>query len=320
MIWLGWRQQRTETLMTAGLLALLALAFVPTGIHLADLFAQDHVARCINRRTEACSLVVGGFAASPGFLRGLFDGGWFNFVPGLIGAALAVPLLLDLENGTARLAWTQSVTRRRWLATKLGLAVGSVVLAAGGFSILFTWYQQPLARVFGRWDEFDFEWFVPVGYALFAVGLALAIGVLLRRSTVALVLAFGIYVVGRVFEQSWLRQRLVAPASATFGPHSSGPNVNDAWVITEGPSDRAGHMLAGNVDVFRLCASPGGGKGGGAKGLIQACMTRHGAGYTHILYQPGSRFWEFQGIETGLFGGVALLLVAFAAWRVLQND
>lgn len=320
MIWLSWRQQRTETLITAALLAVLALAFIPTGIHLADLFAQDHIARCINRHTEACGLVVGSFAASPGLLRSLFDGGWLNFIPGLLGVALAAPLLLDLENGTTRLAWTQSVTRQRWLTTKLSMAVGSVVAAAGVFSILFTWYQQPLARIFGRWDKFDFEWLVPVGYALFALGLALAIGVLLRRSAAALIVAFGIYVVGRIFDQSWLRQHLVTPVAATFGPRSTGPNVNDAWVITEGPSDKAGHILGLNANVFRLCASPGRGKGGGAKSLIQSCMTRHGDGFTHVLYQPASRFWEFQGIETALFGGVGLLLIAFAALRVLRTD
>ncbi len=32
------------------------------------------------------------------------------------------------------------------------------------------------------------------------------------------------------------------------------------------------------------------------------------------VYQPASRFWLFQGIETALFGGVALVLIAFAAW------
>ncbi len=34
----------------------------------------------------------------------------------------------------------------------------------------------------------------------------------------------------------------------------------------------------------------------------------------HTVFQPASRFWELQGIETALFGGTALLLIAFAAW------
>jgi hypothetical protein len=44
-------------------------------------------------------------------------------VPGLIGMFWGAPLAArELETGTFRLAWTQSVTRARWLAAKLGVA------------------------------------------------------------------------------------------------------------------------------------------------------------------------------------------------------
>jgi ABC-type transport system involved in multi-copper enzyme maturation permease subunit len=317
MTWLSWRQQRTETIVTAALLALLAVVFVPEGIHVADLFVKQHVAHCINRQTQACSFVVGNFTLSAGTLQGLFASGWFNLVPGLIGVALAVPVLHELENGTVRLAWTQSVTRRRWLASKLGFAVGTVLLAAVSFSLLFTWYQQPFDRINGRWDQFDFEWFVPLGYALFALGLALAVGVLLRRNAAALVVAYGLYMVGRIFVESWLRKHFVAPLSTTFSQSSAGPNLSKAWVISEGPSNKAGHPFVGTPDAFQNCPKVG---PAGLKHLDQACAARHGAGFTHVVYQPASRFWEFQGIETTLFGGVALLLIAFAAWRILRTD
>ena len=317
MTWLSWRQQRIETLITAALLVALAAAFVPAGIHVADLFSQQHIGSCVGRSTPACRFAVGNFANEAGFVRSLLVGGWLNLIPGLIGVALAAPLLYDLENGTIRLAWTQSVTRRRWIATKGSVAVGTVLTAGAAFSLLFTWYQRPFDRIWGHWDEFGFEGIVPVGYVLFALGLALAVGVLLRRGAAALVVAFGAYVAARLFVQSWLRQRFVAPLSATWGLHGSGPNLNHAWVITEGPSDRAGRLFRGGSVVFQECARTG---RNGAKSLDPACMTRHGAGFTHVLYQPASRFWEFQGIETALFGGVALLLIAFAAWRVLRLD
>jgi hypothetical protein len=32
------------------------------------------------------------------------------------------------------------------------------------------------------------------------------------------------------------------------------------------------------------------------------------------VYHPASRFWALQGIETALFAGTGLLLLAFAAW------
>jgi hypothetical protein len=58
----------------------------------------------------------------------------------------------------------------------------------------------------------------------------------------------------------------------------------------------------------------------GPEGAHAKCPARHGAGYNHAAWQPNSRFREFKGIETVLFGGVALLLIAFAAWRVLSSD
>ena len=45
-------------------------------------------------------------------------------VPAVVGAFWGAPLVArELEAGTHRLAWTQSVTRGRWLATRLGLTL-----------------------------------------------------------------------------------------------------------------------------------------------------------------------------------------------------
>ena len=44
-------------------------------------------------------------------------------VPALVGVFFGAPLVArELEAGTYRLAWTQSVTRVRWLAVKLALS------------------------------------------------------------------------------------------------------------------------------------------------------------------------------------------------------
>ncbi|HEU5244781.1 MAG TPA: hypothetical protein VFU33_10305 [Gaiellaceae bacterium] len=317
MTWLSWRQQRIETLIAAALLALLAVAFIPTGIHAADLFTKLHLARCANSESQACQFATGNFALRAGVLNGLLDSGWFNLVPGLIGVALAAPLLLDRENGTVRLAWTQSITRRRWLATKGLVAIATVLVAGAAFSLLFTWYRQPFDRLYGRWDKFDFEGVVPVAYMLFALGLALAVGVLIRRSTAALLIAFGAYVAARLFVESWLRQRFITPLASTWRLNAAGPNLNHAWVIREGPSDKAGHFFTGSSYAFQSCAKIG---PEGNRTIGAGCAASHGAGFTHALYQPASRFWEFQGIETALFAGVGLVLIAFAAWRVLASD
>jgi hypothetical protein len=38
--------------------------------------------------------------------------------------------------------------------------------------------------------------------------------------------------------------------------------------------------------------------------------------YNWQLYQPGSRFWLFQGIETGIFVALAALLLYLAIRRI----
>jgi hypothetical protein len=314
MIWLSWRQQRTETVISAAILALLTALLVPSGLHLASMYDHQGIAHCIGRQTEACSQAISNFGASAGFVRSLVAGGWLNLAPGLIGVALAAPLLLDLEHGTIRLAWTQSVTRRRWLGTKLAVTLATALAAGGAFTLLFTFYDRPLDRVYGPFDYFGFEGVAPLAYVLFALAIAFAVGVLWRRTALAVLVGFAAYVASRLFVQSWLRQRFEAPLSATYGPHAAGPSLTRAWVLWQGPSDKAGHPFSGGFGVLQSCARN---LGGGAKGLDPHCLLRHGAGYNHVVYQPAGRFWEFQGIESALFGGVALLLLAFAAvWLV----
>ena len=61
-------------------------------------------------------------------------------VPGIIGIFWGAPLVArELEAGTYRLAWTQSITRTRWLATKLGVVGLLSMVAAGLLSLMATW-------------------------------------------------------------------------------------------------------------------------------------------------------------------------------------
>ncbi len=316
MIWLSWRQQRTETLLAAGLLALLAAVLVPVGFHLSSLYATDNIAACLDRKTPACQAAVASFSGHAGILRSLTA--WFTLLPGLIGIALAAPLVLDLEQGTIRLAWTQSVTRDRWIATKLGMAAATALAVIAGLTLAFIWYRSPLDHVFGRFDSgsYDNEGIVPLAYVLFALGLALAIGVLWRRTAPSLVVALVGYVGTRVFVDSWLRQRLLTPKTATWPLEAHGPNLAQSWVISSGPSDRFGRPFGGGFTALEHCATVA---GQNIKTLDPACLARHGAGYNHAVYQPASRFWELQGIEAAIFSGVALTLLVFAAWWLRQR-
>jgi hypothetical protein len=305
VIWLGWRQQRTELLITAGIVAVIVLLLVPTGLHMASVYDQDGLGRCdLTHPANGCGRAIGAFTAQFDGLNSLLA--WLTLAPGIVGVVLAAPFVLDLEQGTFRLAWTQSISRTRWIVVKLALSITIVTAVALVLTLLQTWWHQPLGRLDGRMGNnvFDSEGTVVFGYALFALGLALAIGVVWRRAVAATAVSFVVYVIARVFVDNWLRQRLVSPSSITWnllGSKRSGePAVlRHAWVLNEFPSDRLGHQIP--FSALRCAGS--------------RCAAPVRAAYSHATFIPGSRFWTLQLIETSLFLGVGLaLILAAAVW------
>jgi hypothetical protein len=316
--WLSWRQQRTEALIAAGILALLAALLIPTGLQMASAYDHDGLSSCLNVRTQNCSVAIDEFTRRFESRAALLA--WFNLIPGLVGVLLAAPLIIELENGTYRLAWTQSITRRRWLATKLGVAVGGSLVAALAMTVLLTWWRTPLDHLHGRMETsvFDFEGTVGFAYVLFALGLTLAIGVIWRRTAPAVIAGFIGYTVVRIFVQNWLRQRYQTPLSGTWPLSHGGPraNLNNAWVLSEEPSDKFGHSFPQSFRLLNSCVRTVNDHMGA---INPACLAKQGLAYTHAVYQPASRFWLFQGIETALFAGTAFALIFSAAWWIHQR-
>jgi uncharacterized membrane protein len=311
MIWVGWRQQRVELLIAAAMLAVIAGVAIPAGIHMASVYTHEGLAACANNTDSAtCGLAVGSFLVRFNGLNLLFI--WSTIVPALAALLLAAPFVLDLDNGTYRLYWTQSITRRRWITTKLALSVAASVAVAVCLVALATWSRSPLDHLNGRMSStaYDTEGIVPIAYALFVLGVAVAIGAVWRRTVPALLVAFGVYVVGRAVMDSWLRQRLLSPVKTTWAASRNGPNLNHALVLNQYVSDKTGRELH----------SAGGGcfrSSGGLFGKTSVCVNPHAAGahvYMTALYQPASRFWELQGVEFAVVAGIGVLLILAAAW------
>jgi hypothetical protein len=305
VIWVGWREQRTETLIAFGILAIVSLLLVPTGIEMARAYDHDGIAACLgSQQSFACGNAIGSFQNRFNSISNLL--GWLTLLPGIVGVLLAAPFISQFESGAYRLDWTQGITRRRWIAGKLGLAIGVAVLISLAFIALVTWWRTPLVHLNGRMENsvFDSEGIVAVGYTLFAFAFALAVGVVWRRAVAALVVAFISYFAARLFVDIWLRQRLTPPVSATWPSRQDGPAaMRHAWVISEQPSDKFGHTV-----VPKIGACPG--------GNLKACFAQHMPAYTHAVYEPASRFWSMQLIEFGLFAGIALVLITLSAWWV----
>ncbi len=223
MTWVTWRLQRTETLIAVGILALIAALLVPTGISMASAYRHDGLSACLGTNPSfSCGNAIGDFQARFQSLFSLLN--WFTLIPGLIGVLLAAPFILELENGTYRLAWTQSVTRRRWIASKLAVPIAAAMLIAAALILLTTWWRAPFVHLDGRMETgtYDSEGTVVFGYTLFALGLALALGVIWRRAVAAVTLAFVGYFVAPY------------PAASGSGPRRCTPSTNPE--VTSGPS------------------------------------------------------------------------------------
>src|SRR5262249_60937959 len=111
---------------------------------MASRYSRDGLSSCLAQNTSSlsCASAIDSFTTQFHGLNSLLA--WFTLIPGLVGVLLAAPFVLELESGTYRLAWTQSITRRRWIATKLALAVGTALLAALVLTLLMTWWHSPL--------------------------------------------------------------------------------------------------------------------------------------------------------------------------------
>jgi hypothetical protein len=214
-------------------------------------------------------------------------------VPALVGLFFGAPLIArELETGTFRLVWTQSVTRKRWLAAKLGL-VGIVAMAIGGLlTWMADWWASPLDAMnqdrFGV-ASFSFHGIAPIGYAAFAFALGVTAGVVLRRTVPAMAVTVAGFAAARVAVTYWVRPNLASPVheslplSAGSGPgflyggsqgtmnfnayiQSGVPtpgvgqvvltapqvNVPNGWVYSTTAVDKAGHAPTSHY-LFQAC-------------------------------------------------------------------
>jgi hypothetical protein len=330
VIWLTWRQFRAQTVVAAGALALLAVAFAVTGPQLVHLY-DTTVATC--HAQHDCNIAVNAFESDDTFLQNLVRL-IMEIAPALIGIFWGAPLIAhEVEAGTHRLAWTQSVTRFRWLAVKLGLAGLASMAAAGLLSLMVTWWSSPLDRVgMDRLDPsvFGERGIVPVGYAAFAFALGVTAGLLIRHTVPAMAVTLAVFAAVEAGFALRVRFYLMPPvrlASAlnmnwvtqtgTGGPAGPGslfvgitPNLPDAWIHSSQVTTAAGRTSLG--PALSAC---------GPSQTYSACQAAIVRMHLRqvVVYQPASRFWAFQWYETAIYFALALALAGFCVWWVRRR-
>jgi small basic protein len=327
MIWFTWRQFRIQTWFTVGILAVVGVLLALTGRDIVDAYTDANVAACHSDCAGAISSFL--FQARNGTTGIAYNlaNALMYVLPALIGIFWGAPLIArELEAGTHRLAWNQSVTRTRWLATKLAI-VGAAAAASTG---LLSWAVTSWAHHIDHAANnritpmlFGARGIVPVGYALFALALGVTLGMLIRRTVPAMAATLGIYVAAVASVPLGIRAHLL-PATHTTTPLNTES-------LTEFSMNRNGEMRLFGANPFpgswelsnqtvtpagQLFTGPSNPQYCGPEHGPQACL--HWAGTLglrqDLVYQPASHFWPLQWTETGVFVAVAALLAGFCFW------
>jgi hypothetical protein len=313
MIWLTWRQHRAEAAIVFGALALLAAILIATGLDMRSAYDHLGIASCLSATNHdpTCPDAVEGFREQYG--QWVSASAWLNLIPALLGILVGAPLVArELEHGTQRLVWAQSVTRGRWLAVKLAFVFVGCLVVAGALSLLLAWWHQPWDALESRFGSsaFDFEGPVLLGFVTFALALGVASGVLLRRTIPAMVLMLALFLVVRLPVEFQLRPIYQPPLTVTSDVLASDPVTRADWVVDQQFIDAQGQLLD-----FRQAFSICGGQGVATKLDFLQCARDHQL-QQWTVYQPSSRYWTFQAIETALYVALALALLGLSGWWV----
>ena len=136
-------------------------------------------------------------------------------LPALVGMFLGAPLVArELERGTFRLTWTQSVTRMRWMLVKVGAQLVITLLAFALLSQLVTWYIAQSGSFGGNgWDNFDVTGITPLAYMAFALALGITAGALLRNTVPAMLVTLVGYPLLRTLITQLARPNYLPPLS-----------------------------------------------------------------------------------------------------------
>jgi len=346
MSFLIWRQYRLQAAFAALVLAVFAAVLLITGLKMAS---QWHTILSACTASGTCGSLQQQGGASLGSVLGHDFAILSMLAPALFGMLVGAPLLArEYESRTFDFAWSQSVTRTRWLLVKVGWVLLAAAVWGGVIAELVTWWSGPRNAAYQNWFQpnyFDQQGIVPIGYSVFATALGIAAGAVFRRTLPAVAIVVGGFIGLRLWTSQDLRLHYMTPVTTSysmtgnFNPPTGSPLVGGGMTGPNGQvlaqnfnSDNtfngvpisslphACQALASQASNLSTQASNSAqNAANSAQNAANQCLAR--AGYHNFLsYQPASRYWAFQGIETGIFVALALVLLAVTFYVVRNRD
>ena len=334
MIWLVWRRQRAALLFALGLALLVAVVagvgrFVAIGIGdglgvlscLNDPRAGYGVAQPVGVPAGVCgSQVWVGYSSGVYSAVSLASAAMLA-LPAVAGIVVGAGLFgRELERGTHTLALSQSTSRLRWWVTGLLVAGLPMAVAVGITTLVFDIAQRPFVNLLyrGPLDPAAFltSGVLPVVYTLLAFGVASTAGLVLRNALAAVAVAAVVQVaVLAVLGLGWRYtyqppETVTIPLAVLEGESAVDPHPPDGLLVDSGFLDGQGR----EIDQRRFNDSTD-----CADGTFLECMRSLGAESEFVDYQPASRYWPFQAIESGIVLALVAGSIGVGLWGLRRR-
>lgn len=306
MTWVAWRQHRAGVLTALGVIAAAAVVMLFMRLSLASALADAGASGCLTNPstcdTNASMMVLEDFGAYATL--------WplvLYLLPVVLGLVAGAPLFAkELSQGTHVFSLTQSVSRKRWWAVKLAVCLGPILVGVALLGLFSLWALGPvLDLVGGRMLPGNFEVMgtVMIGYLVLAFSLAATLGLLTRNNVMPMVITVAVYIVVAVAVVLFARPSFLPPLSDTVKMEEAAEDEtmipDGSWQLREKYVDPEGKQYS---DIMEACPE-------------SDCDDSQIA-ELYLEYHPASRFWTFQGIETGVYLVLGAAALAAGARRL----
>jgi hypothetical protein len=314
MTWVSWRLHRTQLLIIGTLAVLAAVAMAMTGVR--------------STSTSTSSLAVHDAQA---LVWGLLFA-----LPVASGVVVGVTVTArERERFTNRLAWTQGISRTRWLlATLVPVAVaGSVAMAL--ISSVASWWVAAIGQAPRIYPNlFDVSGVVPVGYFLGSMALGVLAGAVFRSESFAGWVAGIGAVAARIVVRTVVRPHLapmVHLAPVLNGPGSTWSTVpgggepalgwllNQGWVPVGRTTPLPGHPWFSSLSAFNGYRCPVV-TGSGFRNSVYSDCADPARLHFVVNYQPPSHYWLLQAGEAGIFVAAAAAAIGLAVFLLRRSS
>lgn len=293
MTFLIWRLHRVHAIVSAVVIVAVAAVIVPSGMAIANSY-HHAVLNCSVNHAGCGGIAFTVFGNNSVFTLLVQD--LAMAVPLIFGILWGAPLVArEFEAGTEDFAWTQGVTRRRWVLTNLGWALLAAAAWGGALAALFTWWRGPDNAIDGpvKFIYFDVQGVAPIAYTVFAMALGIAAGALFRRVVPAITTTLVVFAAVRIVTALYFRPLFAVTKNVS--PLTGPPPL----------SYSLGQDILGGTHT--------------AACQTLRCVAAHGA-YNHIIYLAASRFWAVQAAESGIYLALTLALAVFTYWLVTARE